>query len=335
MLHNNTTNVSVLLPVYNDASYIRSAIDSILTQTVNDFELIVINDGSTDDSLKILQSYSDPRIRIISFAKNMGRSCARNAALGAAQGKYALWMDGDDISHPQRIEKQVAFLEAHPEIDICGCALQCFHERKDIVRYPHAPKQIRAGIIWDPTIPNAASCMRLSSIRKAQLRYRENQSRAEDYTFWIDALLGSNLQAVNISDVLYQWRYFNRPTNIAYHALAARHALAYIDLPHDLHHATLHTVLSCTSDEGLEAVDAPDIVQWANDVYQAVLHSNLVSLQDFLNVTHGKIEKYLSWQPLSGSLFRQYCSSPLGRTHSLGRLCAMVAARKTRRGILG
>ena len=327
--------VTIAIPVYNDANFLREALDSILAQTFTDFELLVVDDGSTDATRDVLTSYSDRRLRIICHKTNQGRPFARNTALDAASGEYLAWMDGDDISHPQRIEKQVAFLEAHPEIDICGCALQCFHEGKNTVRYPRTSEQIRTGIIWDPTIPNAASCMRLSSIRKTQLRYREDQSRVEDYAFWIDALLGANLRAVNIPDVLFHWRYFHRPTSMAYHALAARHALAYIDLPHDLHHATLHTVLSCTSDEGLEAVDAPEVIQWANEIYQAVLRSRLVSVQAFLPLAHVKIEKYLSWQPLSWALLQEYCSSPLGRTHRVSRLCAMIAARKTRRKLLG
>lgn len=335
MINNITVKASVLMPVYNDERYIHDAIDSILHQSMANFELIIVNDGSTDATLRILKSYTDPRIQIVSHAQNKGRPFARNTALEAANGKYAIWMDGDDISHPQRIEKQVDFLDAHPEIDICGCAVQCFQNRQDTIRYPHTPEHVRAGIIWGPTIPNSASCIRLSSVRKAQLRYSEELLRAQDYAFWIDALLGANLQAVNIPDVLFHWRYFHRPTSMAYHALVARHALAYLGLPHDLHHATLHTVLSCTSDEGLAAVDAPEVIQWANEVYQAVLRTRLISVQAFLPLAHVKIEKYLSWQPSSWALLRQYLSTPLGRTHSRGRLCAMMAARKARQAILG
>lgn len=327
--------VTIAIPVYNDADFLRESLDSILAQTFSDFELLIIDDGSTDETVGILASYADKRLRIIRHEANQGRPFARNTALDAADGEYLAWMDGDDISHPRRIEKQIDFLGAHPEIDICGCALQCFQDRQDTVFYPYTPEHVRAGIIWGPTIPNPASCMRLSSIRKAQLRYCEDLLRVEDYAFWLDALLGANLQAVNIPDVLFRWRYFHRPTSMAYHALAARRALTCLGLPHDLHHATLHTVLSCTSDEGLEAVDAPEVIQWANEIYQAVLRTRLVSVQAFLPLAHVKIEKYLSSQPLSWALLRQYCSSPLGRTHSPSRLYAMVAARKARRRLLG
>lgn len=327
--------VTIAIPVYNDADFLRESLDSILAQTFSDFELLIIDDGSTDETVGILASYADKRLRIIRHEANQGRPFARNTALDAADGEYLAWMDGDDISHPRRIEKQIDFLGAHPEIDICGCALQCFQDRQDTVFYPYTPEHVRAGIIWGPTIPNPASCMRLSSIRKAQLRYCEDLLRVEDYAFWLDALLGANLQAVNIPDVLFRWRYFHRPTSMAYHALAARRALTCLGLPHDLHHAALHTVLSCTSDEGLEAVDAPEVIQWANEIYQAVLRTRLVPMQAFLPLAHVKVEKYLSSQPLSWALLRQYCSSPLGRTHSPSRLYSMVAARKARRRLLG
>lgn len=326
--------VTVAMPVFNDSKYLKSAIASILAQSFQDFELLVIDDGSTDESPAILGSYTDKRMKVIRLPQNKGRPYARNIALDNATGEYLAWMDGDDISHPQRLEKQVVFLDAHPQVDICGCALQCFHEQKGVLRYPRTPEQIRAEIIWDSMIPNAAACMRLDRLRKSRLRYCEEFLRVEDYGFWIDALLGARLQAMNMPDVLYQWRYFHRPTNVMYHALAARHVLKYLDLPQDPHHATVHTVFSCTSYEGLEpSIDAHEVIAWVNEVYQSVLCSNLVFVQPFLTRTHVKVEKYLAWQPLSESLLRYYRSTPLGRTHPLSRLWTMVALRKLRKKI--
>ncbi len=326
--------VTVAMPVFNDAKYLKSAIASILAQSFQDFELLVIDDGSTDESPAILDSYTDKRMKVIRLPQNKGRPYARNIALDNATGEYLAWMDGDDISHPQRLERQVNFLDAHPQVDICGCALQCFHERKDILHYPYTSEQIRAAIIWDSMLPNPVACMRLERVRKAHMRYDEELLRAEDYGFWIDALLGARLQAINMPDVLYQWRYFQRPANVMYHALAARHVLKYLDLPHDPHHATVHTVFSCTSYEGLEpSIDAYEVINWINEVYHAVLRSNLVTIQPFLARTHIKVEKYLAWQPLSKSLLQYYHSSPLGKTHSSSRICTMVALRKLRKKI--
>jgi len=111
--------VSVVLPVYNGAAYLREAIDSILAQTYSTFELIIINDGSKDDSASIIAQFDDPRIRTFSQA-NQGLAATLNRGIGLAQGAYIARQDQDDISLPQRLEKQVAFLQAHPEHGMVG-----------------------------------------------------------------------------------------------------------------------------------------------------------------------------------------------------------------------
>lgn len=106
--------LSVLMPVYNGRAYIRPAIDSVLNQTFRDFELIVVNDGSTDDTLSIVQEYKDPRIVIIN-QKNMGVARSLNNGLAAARGKYVKRHDADDTSTPEAFQVQVDFMESHPE----------------------------------------------------------------------------------------------------------------------------------------------------------------------------------------------------------------------------
>lgn len=113
--------VSVVMPVYNGEKYLVQAIDSILTQTLRDFELIVVNDGSTDGSLQILQQFaaSDHRIRIIS-RENRGVVATRNELIDCATGQWIAWMDQDDISHPERLQSQVSEMTSR-SADICGC----------------------------------------------------------------------------------------------------------------------------------------------------------------------------------------------------------------------
>jgi glycosyltransferase involved in cell wall biosynthesis len=111
--------VSVLLPVYNGGQYLREAVDSILCQTFTDFELIAINDGSTDDSAAILDSYADARMRVIHQA-NIGLALTLNRAIGLAQGQYLARQDADDVSLPSRLDKQVAYLDEHPECGLLG-----------------------------------------------------------------------------------------------------------------------------------------------------------------------------------------------------------------------
>jgi len=111
--------LSVVMSVYNGELYLREAIDSVLNQTFNDFEFIIINDGSTDKSIDIINSYTDRRIVIIN-QKNTGLSKALNNGIAIAKGEYIARMDADDICMPNRFEKQIGFLDSHPEYVIVG-----------------------------------------------------------------------------------------------------------------------------------------------------------------------------------------------------------------------
>jgi glycosyltransferase involved in cell wall biosynthesis len=112
--------VSVTIPVYNAEKYLNATIESVLDQTYQNFELILVNDQSTDRSKDLILSYTDPRIRYFENPVNMGIVKTRNNALGHARGKYVAILDNDDISLPMRLEKQVEFLESHPDYGLCG-----------------------------------------------------------------------------------------------------------------------------------------------------------------------------------------------------------------------
>lgn len=113
--------VSLVMKVYNGEKYLRQAMDSILAQTFSDFEFLIIDDGSKDSSADIVRSYSDERIRFIQNEKNMGLCATQNRVIGEAKGEYIAVMDCDDISYPTRFEKQVKYLDEHPEVMVCGC----------------------------------------------------------------------------------------------------------------------------------------------------------------------------------------------------------------------
>lgn len=112
--------ISVLMTVYNAAAYIESAIQSILDQTYRDFELIINNDGSTDNTVAVIRQFTDSRIRFFDHSENRGLTYARQTLLEAAEGKYVAILDSDDISFPDRLEKQYRFLEDHPVVVLCG-----------------------------------------------------------------------------------------------------------------------------------------------------------------------------------------------------------------------
>ena len=112
--------VSVITIVYNGARFLQAAIDSILGQTFTDFEYVIVDDGSTDETPAILSQYADPRIVLVRHAANKGVITSRNDALAVAKGDYIANLDADDVAYPQRLEKQVAFLRAHPQVGLVG-----------------------------------------------------------------------------------------------------------------------------------------------------------------------------------------------------------------------
>ena len=209
--------VTVAIPVYNDEKYLREAIDSILHQTYKDFILLIINDGSTDSSQDIIASYTDKRIKLINHPCNMGRSAARNTALEAADTEYLAWMDADDISLPDRLQKQIAFLDSHPKISVCGSRVRYFHEMRGSSRHPATSPGILATTLFHPAIANPSAVMRLSSIRQKNISYDTRFKRAEDFSFWTDFFLVHGLNGFVVSDILLKYRVFLRPTNPEWH----------------------------------------------------------------------------------------------------------------------
>jgi glycosyltransferase involved in cell wall biosynthesis len=140
-----TPKVSVIMPVYNVERYVREAIDSILTQTIADLELIVINDGSTDGTVGVVRSFVDPRLIFIDHSENKGNYPRRNEGTLLAQGEVIAVMDGDDIAHPERLEKQLAAFADDPALVACGTAydIMGYNDRHPPVPYGKIRKNLR------------------------------------------------------------------------------------------------------------------------------------------------------------------------------------------------
>ena len=141
--------ISVIMPVYNAQQYLREAIDSVLDQTFSDFEFIIFDDGSTHESLKIIQSYQDLRIRLISGKGNRKLVPPLNEAMQMAKGKYLARMDSDDISLSNRFEEQVAFMEKNPDIDVCGTFFRTIGGRVNLSKvYPIFDLEIKLAMLF-------------------------------------------------------------------------------------------------------------------------------------------------------------------------------------------
>jgi len=197
--------LSVIMPVYNGERHLREAIESVLNQTFRDFELIIIDDGSIDGSVGILNSISDARIRQLTNATNKGISYTRNRGIKEAKGKFLAWMDCDDLISPNRFEEQLDYLNQNPLVGICGTWLTRFDTRtSEISKSPTEHESIKAMLLFKPAIWNATAMYRLDWVKKAGLTFDERLTVAEDFDFYWKAC--RKFPVANIPISLYQYR---------------------------------------------------------------------------------------------------------------------------------
>ena len=143
---------SVILPVYNASATVKEAILSMIGQTMDDLEIIIVNDASTDDSEKVIQSIEDPRIRYFANTRNVKLSNVLNFGMAQGEGKYIARMDADDCSLPHRLERQVKFLEDNPDIDVCGSSVETYEGEVWQIGAPHELIEVRM-LFFNPVRP--------------------------------------------------------------------------------------------------------------------------------------------------------------------------------------
>lgn len=197
--------VSILMPVYKTAPYLQEAIDSILSQSFTDYELIVLNDCSPDNAEEILNQYDDPRIVRYCGKENQGLSTVLNIGLDMAKGKYIARMDSDDISLPERLKTQVDYLESHPDIDLCSCGMKLFGAKEGNWIRESDPEKVKITALFFSPILHASSVWRKDSFERNDLRFRQEMVPAEDYDLWCRALT-KGLKLINLPDCLYLYR---------------------------------------------------------------------------------------------------------------------------------
>ena len=199
--------ISVVMPTYNSAADIlREAVDSILAQTFRDFEYIIIDDGSTNESVDYLLSLGDERIKLIRNPKNLGITKSLNIGFRVAQGKYIARMDSDDIALPARLEKQFAFMESHPDVIVCGTNVECFGTVsgvsggtiEDMESY-----RIRA-VFRNPGPYHPTAFFNRESLLRYHLTYDENLMFSQDYGLWVEISKYGKVYILN--DVLLRYR---------------------------------------------------------------------------------------------------------------------------------
>jgi glycosyltransferase involved in cell wall biosynthesis len=202
--------ISVILPVYNAEKFLNESINSILEQTYIHFELIIVNDGSTDTSQSIIDHYSDPRIRKINHTQNKGLVASLNEAIVSAKGDMIVRMDADDIAFKDRVQKQVQYLLDHPAIDIVGTHAVFFETNTqspmanwELDLNTITPSSIKKALTWENCMIHPSICMR-SEIAKSLL-YNEHQKNYEDYDLWLRAT-ADNINIAKIDESLLYYR---------------------------------------------------------------------------------------------------------------------------------
>ncbi len=197
--------LTVVMPVYNGEKYLSEAIKSVLDQTFDDFEFIIIDDGSTDHSNEIIASCKDKRVQLIKNERNRGIAYCRNVGLQRATGEFLAWVDCDDINIPTRFEKQIAFLKQNELYEVCGTWMTNFGGKKNVTDKLSAdPEIIKAKLLFKTALFHPTSMWRLSTIRKHNLSFNEGLPIAEDYDFYFRCSF--LFPMTNLQESLYLYR---------------------------------------------------------------------------------------------------------------------------------
>jgi len=197
--------VSVLLPVFNSQEFLPAALDSLLTQSLGNIEVIAINDGSVDSSAVILENYAagDARVSVYHQA-NRGLPATLNRGLALARGEYLARMDADDISCPTRLERQVEYLDNHPVVGVCGTWVETLSDANPVTwRYPVDDAGIRCHNLFSPALAHPTIMFRKTVVQSAG-GYSLDWAVAEDYELWLR--LAGLTKFANLPEVLLRHR---------------------------------------------------------------------------------------------------------------------------------
>lgn len=194
--------VSVVMPAYNGEKYIGEAIDSILNQTYDNFELIIIEDKSTDRTLDVIRGYKDSRISLYLNSSNHGIAYSTNLGIARSKGKYIALLDDDDIATEHRLEWQVEFMEKYSDVDILGGRSVYIDEHGDFIQYNleplRNPKFIKALLLFsNEKFANDTAMIRKSFMEKNKLKYKEGCLGMQDFKFYIDSSKIGTITAID------------------------------------------------------------------------------------------------------------------------------------------
>jgi glycosyltransferase involved in cell wall biosynthesis len=206
-----TFGVSVVMPVYNSEKYLSCALKSVLNQSFDDFEFIIIDDCSTDHSSKIISLYNDPRIRYFKNEKNQGISYSLNRGIDISRGRYIIRMDSDDICVPERFSKQISFMENHPKVGVCGSWVKTIGQSEGLWKPSTKPEFVHCATLFSAVLCHPSTILRRELLERYTLRYCLEVSGFEDWDMWRRG--ACHFSITNIPQVLLHYRTTNWITN--------------------------------------------------------------------------------------------------------------------------
>jgi len=196
------------MPIHNTAQYLRASIDSILSQSFKDFELLIIDDASTDNSGEIVKNYQDPRIKYVQNYDNLGVARTLNRGLDMVTGDYIARFDGDDISAPKRLERQFSYMEKNHDIGVVSSWYDMIGRYKGVtVRQPCGASCVRASLMLQNPVCHSASMIRRRVLFDNGLKYDNTFNYSEDYDLW--SRISEHAGLDNIPEILLKVRIHN------------------------------------------------------------------------------------------------------------------------------
>lgn len=197
--------VSVLMPVYNAAAHIAEALTSLLRQDYSELEIIIVDDACSDHTMEIVDRLKDRRVRILTNDQNMGLAASLNKAIRSAAGDYLARMDADDIAHPSRISRQVAFLSENPQVDVLGTAMQYFGASRYLNYFPETHAACKAQLLFNVCFGHPSVMIRKRVFDDDHNLYNpELRQYSEEYDLW--CRLVDRFSFYNLQEVLLYYR---------------------------------------------------------------------------------------------------------------------------------
>ena len=200
--------VSVVMAVHNGERYLEEALESVFTQTLEDFECLLIDDASRDGTAGIIENYKDKRLKVLRNPENIGLTASLNKGLALASGDYIARFDADDICHVERFAKQVAYLDAHPEVGLLGSAYSRIGESGatigGTVQKPATDSEIRWAAVLENPFAHPTVMMRGSVLREHKITYDTSFETTQDYDLWVRLLAVS--KGANLEEALLKYR---------------------------------------------------------------------------------------------------------------------------------